>query len=58
MRGGQIETPVRGQAQPGREGRLSNAAGIPDTNTKREQMKSIALAIWRFMAALAARWAA
>lgn len=29
MGGGQMETPVRGQAQPGQEGRYATAAGLP-----------------------------
>ena len=28
MSGGQMETPARGQAQPGQDGRLATAAGI------------------------------
>ena len=30
MGGGQMETPVRGQAQPGQDGRLATAAGTPN----------------------------
>lgn len=58
MRGGQMETPARGQAQPGQDGRFATAAGISDTITKHVRMKSFALAIWRWMAAFVARWAA
>lgn len=58
MSGGHMKTPARGQAQPGQEGRLSNAAGIPDVTTKRDRMKSIALALLLWIAALTARWAA
>jgi len=31
--GGQMKTPVRGQAQPGQDGRYATAAGIPETTT-------------------------
>lgn len=58
MGGGQMETPARGQAQPGQDGRFAIAAGISDTITKRLRMKSIVLAIWRSMAVFAAGWAA
>ena len=42
MGGGQKETPVRGQAQPGQDGRFATAAGtcnIPETNNLRKALR-------------------
>jgi hypothetical protein len=42
MGGGQMETPVRGQAQPGQDGRLATAAGtfhIAQTKDLRQALR-------------------
>ena len=49
MSGGQIKTPVRGQAQPGQDNRFATAAGIPSHREKDDNYHSV-------IVRLAPRW--
>jgi hypothetical protein len=40
MGGGQMETPARGQAQPGQDGRLATAAGMQNIAQDKERAKA------------------
>lgn len=43
MSGGQMETPARGQAQPGQDGRLATAAGISNIAQGKARAKAAGL---------------
>ena len=49
MSGGQIKTPVRGQAQPGQDNRFATAAGVPSHREKDDSYRSV-------IVRLAPRW--
>ena len=57
MSGGQIKTPVRGQAQPGQDNRFATAAGVPSHRERDDNYWGVIVVLndrWRVIVCKAA----